>query len=203
MTQAPSNAGYADEAPDLLKRYESFTSEEVHAHWRQWFPETPCRVLDIGAGTGRDAAWLAAFGHSVLAVEPTDALRDGAQELHADPSITWLSDLLPDLPQVVALDERFDLILINAVWMHLTEAERRTGFATVANLMAPGARLFMSQRHGPIPKGRRMFDVSGEETITLAAEHGLNTLYHERKGSIMAESSRRGVQWTCLVFEKP
>ncbi|MEO1187624.1 MAG: class I SAM-dependent methyltransferase [Pseudomonadota bacterium] len=203
MTKAASNAGYADEAPDLLKRYESFTSEEVHAHWRQWFPEIPCRVLDIGAGTGRDAAWLAAFGHSVLAVEPTDALRHGAQELHSDPGITWLSDLLPDLRQVVALDERFDLILINAVWMHLTEAERRTGFATVANLMTRGARLFMSQRHGPIPEGRRMFDVSGEETITLAAAHGFKILYHERKGSIMAESSRRGVEWTCLVFEKP
>lgn len=203
MNDRASNAGYADEAPDLFKRYESFASEEVHAHWRQWFPETPCRVLDIGAGTGRDAAWLATFGHSVLAVEPTDALRQGAQELHSDPNITWLSDLLPDLPQVVALDERFDLVLINAVWMHLTEAERRIGFATVANLMTPGARLFMSQRHGPIPEGRRMFDVSGEETITLAAEQGLKTLYHERKGSIMAESSRRGVEWTCLVIEKP
>ncbi|MCR9270282.1 MAG: class I SAM-dependent methyltransferase [Hyphomonadaceae bacterium] len=202
MSERASNAGYADEAPDLLQRYESFAPEEVHAHWRQWFPKPPRRVLDIGAGTGRDAAWLASLGHSVLAVEPTDALRHGAQALHPEPGITWLSDLLPGLPNVVALNQRFDLILINAVWMHLTEAERRTAFATVAGLMASGARLFISQRHGPIPEGRRMFDVTGAETIAFATRYGLKTLYHERKGSIMAESTRRGVEWTCLVFEK-
>jgi hypothetical protein len=35
------------------------------------------RGLDIGAGTGRDAAGFAALGHRVLAVEPTAALRIG------------------------------------------------------------------------------------------------------------------------------
>jgi protein-L-isoaspartate O-methyltransferase len=35
-------------------------------------------VLDIGSGTGRDAAGLAAMGHSVVAVEPTAELRIGA-----------------------------------------------------------------------------------------------------------------------------
>ena len=60
----------------------------------------------------------------------------------------------------------------------------------------------MSQRHGPVPDGRRMFDVSGEETVSLAAAHGLQTLYHERSGSQLAENRNLGVEWTCLVFEK-
>lgn len=202
MSLKPSNAGYAQEAPRLLQRYEGLASEDVHAQWRQWIPAAPSRVLDIGAGTGRDAAWFVSLGHSVLAVEPTDELRHGAQQLHPEPEITWLKDSLPDLAQVQARAETFDVIMLNAVWMHLTEQERRTGFETLVSLMAPGARLFMSQRHGPVPEKRRMFDVSGAETISLAAPHGLETLYHERNGSQLAENRNLGVEWTCLVFEK-
>lgn len=202
MSLKSSNAGYAQEAPRLLQRYEGLASETVHAQWRQWIPIAPSRVLDIGAGTGRDAAWFVSLGHSVLAVEPTDELREGAQRLHPERSITWLKDQLPDLAQVKARSELFDVIMLNAVWMHLTETERADGMANVASLLKPGGRIMMSQRHGPIPKGRRMFDVSGEETIAIAAQHGLKNLYHKRAGSISAENMARGIEWTKLVFEK-
>ena len=49
---------------------------------------------------------------------------------------------------------------------------------------------------------KRMFDVTGYETIALAASHGLATLYEDRRGSIMGENKARGVEWTALVFEK-
>lgn len=203
MTELKSNSGYAQEAANLLVRYESFPSEDVHAHWREFFPTTPSRVLEFGAGTGRDAAWLVSLGHSVLAVEPTDELRTGGARLHPEPQITWLKDALPGLEQTKARSEEFDVVMLNAVWMHLTSDERERGFASILSLMAPGARLFMSQRHGPIPAGRRMFDVSGEETIKRAEASGLKTLYQRRSGSILGENKKRGVEWTTLVFEKP
>ena len=202
MTNKHSNAGYADESADLLQRYESFPSETVHAHWRDLFPSQPGRVLDIGAGTGRDAAWLVGLGHSVLAVEPTDALREGAMALHPEPEITWLKDALPHLEQTTARNETFDMVLLNAVWMHLTVEERATGFPILVSLMAPGARLFMTQRHGPIPEGRRMFEVSAAETIAYAEQFGLQTRYNHRSASVLGENKKRGVEWTCLVFEK-
>ena len=45
-------------------------------------------------------------------------------------------------------------------------------------------------------------DVSGEETIALAAQHGLKNLFHERAGSIQAENRANHIEWTKLVFEK-
>jgi protein-L-isoaspartate O-methyltransferase len=42
-------------------------------------------VLDVGAGSGRDAAWFAARGHDVVAVEPTSAMRSEGQHRHPDP----------------------------------------------------------------------------------------------------------------------
>lgn len=203
MTDLPSNAGYATEVDSLFVRYESRNPAGIHAPWVHLFPKPPARILDIGAGTGRDAGWFASLGHSVLAVEPTDALRLRAAKLHPEPEITWLDDILPGIPHVMALGETFDLILMHAVWMHLTEEERADGMANVASLLNPGGRIAMSQRHGPVPKGRRMFDVSGEETIGLAAQNGLTNLFHERAESIQAENRANNIEWTKLVFEKP
>ena len=203
MTDGASNAGYSDEVDALFERYESRMPSKIHDPWVHLFPPAPARILDIGSGTGRDAAWFASLGHSILAVEPTDALRIGAAKLHLEPEIEWLDDILPDLPHVMARGESFDLILMHAVWMHLTKAERIAGMTVVASLLSPGGRVAMSQRHGEVPKGRRMFDVSGTETIALATQNGLTNLFNERTESIQAENRANHIEWTKLVFEKP
>ncbi|BBE11144.1 hypothetical protein HH1059_20120 [Halorhodospira halochloris] len=52
-------------------------------------------MLDIGAGSGRDAAWLAEQGHDVVAVEPAAELRQEAQRRHPDEWISWLGNMVP------------------------------------------------------------------------------------------------------------
>ena len=87
--------GYEDEAAGLISQYESLVFEDVHKHVLHLIPEAPCRVLDIGAGTGRDAAALAARGHQVTAVEPTASLRRAAMRLHPLSRIEWMDSALP------------------------------------------------------------------------------------------------------------
>lgn len=77
--------GYSDEVDALVQQYESISFTDVHAPIMHLVPHSPARVLDIGAGTGRDAAGFAALGHSVTAVEPTAELLIRAIELHASP----------------------------------------------------------------------------------------------------------------------
>jgi hypothetical protein len=89
--------GYAEEAEELFKHYESFPAADAHRAVLHLIPTAPSSILDIGSGTGRDAAWFAAQGHRVVAVEPTDALRLPAMTLHPSPLIEWLNDSLPDL----------------------------------------------------------------------------------------------------------
>lgn len=191
-----STAGYAAEAEALARQYESVTFEEVHAPLLHWLPP-PGRALDIGAGSGRDAAALAARGFAVTAVEPTAELRAEGARLHAGSAITWLDDSLPDLPVLAARAERFDLMLLTAVVMHLDAGERARAMARIAAHLSPGGRVFMSLRHGPVPAGRRMFDVSGEETEALAHAHGLATLHRAARSDMFA---RPGVSWTLLAF---
>jgi protein-L-isoaspartate O-methyltransferase len=92
-----------DEAEALVEQYESLALADVHRQVLHLIPATASRVLDIGSGTGRDAAGFAAMGHWVVAVEPTPALRSRAAELHPSPEIEWLDDSLQDLAKILAL----------------------------------------------------------------------------------------------------
>jgi protein-L-isoaspartate O-methyltransferase len=85
---------YAEEAPELLKRYESISFADHHRSVIHLIPTVPGRVLDIGAGTGRDAAGFVGLGHSVVAIEPTVELRRDAMVLHPSPMIEWVDDSL-------------------------------------------------------------------------------------------------------------
>src|SRR6202163_4746297 len=125
---------YAEEAPDLLKRYESISSSDTHRSVMQLIPNEPCRVLDIGSGTGRDAAGFAELGHRVVAVEPTEEMRRGAIALHPSRLIEWLDDGLPDSARVLARNEHFDVVMLTAVWMHLDEQQRRRAMPNLAAL---------------------------------------------------------------------
>ena len=118
-----STQGYGETADVLVKQYESRSFADVHRGIVPLLPAAPARALDIGAGTGRDAAALAALGHKVLAVEPTRAMRAHGH-LHPSPAIEWLDDSLPELACVRARNQHFDLVMMTAVWMHLDEAER-------------------------------------------------------------------------------
>ena len=197
--QISGTENYAEEAPELLKRYESISFADTHRTVMHLIPKEPCRVLDIGAGTGRDAAGFAAMGHRVVAAEPTEGMRCGAMALHPSPLIEWLDDSLPDLASLRARGEQFDVVMLTAVWMHLDEQQRRRAIGNVAALVGGGGVMIMTLRHGPVPPGRRMFEVSAEETISLAAPLGLRCVLNRP-----AESSLRqpGVSWTRLAFRK-
>lgn len=190
--------GYSAEAPNLLKVYEAHSFEDAHPGIVDFIPPPPLDVLDIGAGTGRDAAWFAARGDMVTAVEPTREMREGAMALHPSPNIAWIDDGLPELASVRG--RRFNLVWMSAVWMHFDAAERAAMFPTVAALVAPKGALMMNLRHGPVPEERRMFEVSAQETIALAAAHGLVCTH----SSEMESKRQPGVLWRrlWLVCEK-
>jgi SAM-dependent methyltransferase len=192
--------GYASEAAELFEHYESIAAEDVHREVLHLLPRAPARVLDIGAGTGRDAAWLAAQGHQVVAAEPTDALRLRAMTLHASPRIAWIDDSLPELAVLRARHDRFDLIMATAVLMHLDVDERARAMPNIASLLAPSGKLIMRLRHGPVPPGRRMFEVAAEDVTALAAPLGLRCVFEHYGGSLGLQNQSSGVTWTTLAL---
>lgn len=191
--------GYAEQATDLIERYEAIDFVDKHQAVLHLLPMAPGWVLDIGAGTGADAAWLAHRGHRVVAVEPTSAFRSHGMAIHRSRSIEWVDDSLPGLEHITRRRQRFDLVMLTAVWMHLDEPERRLAMPNVASLLAPDGMLVMSIRRGPVPAGRRMYDVSAEETVALAEASGLRAVLTVETPSAQAVNRDAGVTWLRLV----
>ncbi len=194
--------GYAAEAKDLLCRYEAMRFEDVHKSILHLFPTTPGRIFDIGSGTGRDAAAFAEMGHSVVAVEPTDELRIPAASLHPSPLIEWIAGSLPTLATVQRYHGAFGLIMLTAVWMHLDEGQRSVAMKEVSKFLKVNGKMIILLRHGPVPPGRRMYEVTAEETIELAQCSDMKVLLNLRESSLQAANQLSEVSWTRLVFIK-
>jgi SAM-dependent methyltransferase len=132
-----------------------------------------------------------------VAVEPTTELRAHGQRIHAGSAIEWIDDILPTLA-LRQCPGRFDAVFATAVWMHLDAEERGQAMARIAALLLPGGRFFVNLRHGPVPDGRHMFDVSAAETAELGAAHGLRTVLSSERSDLHGRDS---VRWSSLVLQ--
>jgi SAM-dependent methyltransferase len=191
--------GYKTAAPDLIARFECISPAQVYGPVIDLLPTDTSRIADIGAGTGRDAAWLAERGHAVLAVEPVDELRRAGMALHTSPKIVWLDDRLPDLMRTTKHGP-FDFLLLSAVWQHLNDDERRLAVRRLRRLTAPGGMLIMSLRHGPGAADRPVYGVAPDDTVTAALNEGFTLARRQRTSSVQAGNRAAGVYWTWLAF---
>ncbi len=65
----PGPRGYAENAEALIAQYEALAFPVKHKAVMHLLPASPVAALDVGAGTGADAHWLAEQGHRVVADE--------------------------------------------------------------------------------------------------------------------------------------
>lgn len=193
-------AGYDASADELLDRYDRLGSEAIHAGVSRFLPEAGGVVLDVGAGSGRDAAWLRGRGLDVVAVEPARRMREGAQARRSDPGTRWIDDRLPELGAVHALGLSYDAILLSAVFMHVPPADRPKAFRRLTALLKPGGVLLMSVRTGTGPPGRPMWPVAQAEIEALARRQGLAVL---EVGERPDHQGRDDVHWTIFVLRQP
>ncbi len=182
---------------ELAAQYESISQQELFAPIEHLLPKNPASILDIGAGSGRDAAWFARKGHTVLAVEPSEAMRTYAQNLHCSSMILWLDDCLPALNKVYHLGTSFDGIFASGVWMHIHPSKRDRAFRKITGLLKPGGNLFISLRLGPADKARMMFPVSSEEIHSLAQSNGMSVVSHINRPDLLG---RTDISWEQLVL---
>ncbi len=86
MTEPTASIYYDRHALDLADSYEGISAAAAHPGLAkistERFTGQTLDILDVGAGTGRDSAWLAAEGHRVVAVEPSNAMLKIAQQAH-------------------------------------------------------------------------------------------------------------------------
>ncbi|NOY56761.1 MAG: class I SAM-dependent methyltransferase [Actinobacteria bacterium] len=101
---------------------------------------TPGRALDIGAGEGRNALWLAERGWQVTAVDFSDVAiakgREGARRRGVE--VEWV---VADLQSYVPTERNFDLVI--EFYIHIPEPWRPEIWSRAAGAVAEGGTLLI------------------------------------------------------------
>lgn len=193
---------YNNQAEKLSAEYNSLATEEVHPGLRRILTAPRLAVLDLGAGAGRDAAWIASLGHEVTAIEPATDLRRLGAAAHKTAPIAWFDDLLPRLGRTINAGHTFDFVLLSAVWMHVPPEHREEAFRSLLKVTRPNGRILITLRHGPSPKNRPMYPVSVEELQALSTAY-MAQAEEITTGEKTDKLGRAEVSWQTVLISVP
>jgi SAM-dependent methyltransferase len=188
---------YDREAESFAAHYDSVTFEAVHPRLLQYLP-TMGRALDVGAGSGRDAAGLAAHGLDVTAVEPSSGLR-AIGERRSEP-IQWIDDRLPAISRLADWSGCYDIILCSAVLMLVDHDELLPSFATMARLLTPDGRIAVNIRE-PMPGEPADLFFSHSDADILAAAETVGLFCIDR-AEVRDALGRDAYSWRSFIFER-
>ena len=113
-----------------------------------------------------------------------------------------MNDALPDLRNLRALGRRFDLILLSAVWMHVSPKGRERAFRILSELLGPSGLLVITLRLGRDAAenaARGFHDTSAEELIGHANRRAIAL----RSRTTRPDLRRPKLKWETLVFAMP
>lgn len=95
----------------------------LQADLAEALPDRPLRVLDIGAGLGHMALWLAQRGHQLTLAEPAEPMLEGARARFAAAGQAATFIQAPWQALLGELTEPYDVVVCHAVLEWLAEPE--------------------------------------------------------------------------------
>ena len=195
---------YEQNAAELSRRYESTALDALHALLRQTFSPGD-RLLEIGCGSGRDAATAMAAGFDICAVDGSNRLLQEAVRLH--PELTGRLQQLKLPGTLPFVNASFAGIFSVACLMHFNANELPGIIAEIARVLKPAGQGLIS-----VPAGRNDIDATGldehgrifnlmpaADWQKLFAAHGFST----STGAEQPDSlGRPGIAWLTFVIKK-
>ena len=113
---------------------------DFHAVVRRFFRPGP--TADIGCGSGREVAWLAANGYPAIGYDPSAGLLAQARARY--PELVFEAAALPDLAGISA--GTFDNVLCETVIMHLPPDLIAPSVRRLVSILKPDGILYLSWR---------------------------------------------------------
>jgi len=174
----------------------------AYAEEREWElvealaqPHSGERALDVGCGTGRLVARLAAAGLETVGLEPDEGMRDAAatrlRRTRADTAhvVGGIAESLP------FADRTFDLVTAVTVLEFVRdEAAALREMARVAR-----GRIFVGGLNARSAYGQRILRGEAGETLSRARLHGPREL----ASLVKASTGAKAVEWRTTLLELP
>ena len=163
------------------------------------------RVLDLGSGSGRDAAHLLARGYDVVAADGSEAILVQAATLHPELSGRTARVVVPGPLPFAA--HSFDGAMSWAVIMHVPEAGLPEVFAELARVVKPGGVLGYSVNTeragldgaGTDARGRHFTCLPASAWERLHEQAGFSTVELEESDDI---TGRSGIRWATFLARR-
>jgi 2-polyprenyl-3-methyl-5-hydroxy-6-metoxy-1,4-benzoquinol methylase len=192
---------YNTNAEFLAVQYKSISASIVHGSWKHLLlklDKATKTALDVGAGSGRDASWLANQNFQVTALEPAKKLLSQAKKNFPHNNIQWLNDSLPSL-KTINNECCFDVVLVSAVWMHLSPINQCKSLERLMPLIKFRGLLVITIRVGNFEDGRTAYPFNADELVEQAKNNKLTIKINNISNDKMQRSN---VTWQTLVFER-
>ena len=196
---------YENNAKDLSQRYESAKMDNIHSLLLNTFP-SKSYLLEIGCGSGRDAAFMYQNGYDVLAIDGSSEMIAEAKRCHPELADRLEVVKIPDELHFEPFEpSSFDGVYSIATLMHLDKSEIDQIIEKVATILKTNGKFFFSvslQRddvddQGKDEKGRYFTTMSKGEWVKCCEKHGLQLEHSEITGDGL---DRDGIVWlTCVV----
>lgn len=181
-------------------------SEAAHSAVSQYFArafKAGGRVLDVGAGSGRDLAVLRQMGFDAYGLEPNDTMRAFALRTHPELAGRLQAGALPAIG--VPFGSPFDGIVCSAVLMHISQNDLPRCAQSLRALLNPGGRVLFtlpSMRADLLngerdPDGRIFNNHTPEELTRHLGAVGLSFIGNWDNGE------HANTRWLTLLFELP
>jgi SAM-dependent methyltransferase len=196
---------YDEHAAEIFERY-SAAGHGVDQYFGIAFP-APSRILDIGAGSGRDLLSLLSAGHDAFGIEPSRGLLDLALSRHPKLAGRLFAGGLPGLPADLRRPLDFDGVTCSAVFQHIPEAQQHAAALEIRGLLRPGGRALVSvpSERSDVgvdrrdPSGRLFTGIRPEELRRLFESNGFGTLGQWQDADSLG---RRDVRWETVLVQR-
>lgn len=169
-------SAYDAHAPELAARYAKTDMERFFRWHAEIFPAPPGPVLDIGAGSGVLADAFAKRGYEVAATEPSSGMAKESLKLFPANGVLYFGEALPSLSILKATTGPYQIVVCDAVWMHVPPSDRPEAWESLAELTESGGILTMAIRYGPSPPDRPMHEIDIEGFVAEATAQGFTEI---------------------------
>ncbi|OGW37350.1 MAG: hypothetical protein A2Y97_05625 [Nitrospirae bacterium RBG_13_39_12] len=193
---------YKENAVEVFSRY-SNVQNGISKYFAISFPPQT-KILDIGAGSGRDIMKLLKLGYDAYGIEPCEELRTVAIENYPELAGRIKSGGLPDFEN--PFDEQFDGILCSALIMHIPREHLFNSLFSIRNTLKSNGRLLLSfplSRPDINDKQRdkdgRLFILHNPDYLQLLFERIGFQLIGKWKNDDSLE--RVGYSWITMLFQ--
>ncbi len=194
---------YDSNAPELCHKYEAADMSMLKRRLERHLPEAGA-VLEIGCGSGRDAAVLKALGYDVTAVDASAGMCATAVACHPELSDRILCEAMPFADGSPLLSRTFDAVVCVATLMHVPDQELFEVAYQIRQILRPDGIVFLTVSSGRAgisgnrdPDGRLFVERSPDQLRLLFERLGFNFVAQY----VDKDSLARSHTWHSLVLQ--